>query len=36
MMDDKVKVKVSLIGDGAVGKSLLCQKLFLGKTYNEQ
>ena len=33
-MDEKLKVKVVLIGDGGVGKSSIAQKLFNGQTYN--
>jgi GTPase SAR1 family protein len=34
-MDDKERAKVVFLGDGHVGKSCICQKYFLGQTYNE-
>ncbi|CDW82401.1 dnaj homolog subfamily c member 27-like [Stylonychia lemnae] len=33
-MDEKIKFKVCLIGDGGVGKSSIVQRLFMGQTYN--
>lgn len=36
MVEDVTRIKVMVMGEGAVGKSSICQKLFQGQTYNPQ
>eukprot|EP00347_Sterkiella_histriomuscorum_P015453 403356973 len=34
MEDDRLKIKIVVIGDGGVGKSSFCQKILMGQNYN--